>query len=105
MKVVGITAVSWGAGLLMGLFMGSFDSTTSFGIDVRRSSWSQLRQHYFGHGRYLKRHALHFSRFGLYIGLIESALEIIIGKQNFMSMGFAGGMAAWLQNIRAPFLG
>jgi len=40
----------------------------------------------------------------LYIGLIEIPLEIILGRQNFMSMGAAAGAAAWLQNIRAPFL-
>ena len=38
LKVVGITGVSYFFGLAMGMFMGSFDSTTSFGVDVRRSS-------------------------------------------------------------------
>ena len=42
-KVFGITVASYGFGMLMGMFMGSFDSTMSFGVDVRRSSWSQLR--------------------------------------------------------------
>ncbi len=79
-KLAGITGVSWLFGLGMGVFMGSFDSSMTFGVDVRRSSWAQLRQHYFGHGRYLKRHALHFSRFGLYIACIECGMEIIIGK-------------------------
>jgi len=39
----------------------------------------------------------------LYIGLLEVPMEIIIGKQNWMSMGVSAGLAAWFQNIRAPF--
>ena len=31
-------------------------------------------------------------------------MEILVGKQNFMTMGASAGMAAWLQNIRAPFI-
>jgi len=40
----------------------------------------------------------------MYIGLIEIPFEIIIGKNNFMSMGCAAGLSAWFQNVRAPFL-
>ena len=90
-------------GLVIGVFMGSFDSTMSFGIDVRRSNWSQLRQHYFGHGRYLRRQMLHMGKFGFYIAAVESAFEIIVGKPNFLTMGLAGGLAAYLQNTKVAF--
>ena len=95
-KVAVITIGSAGFGVGMGVLMGSFEYNMTMGVDNNRSGWSQARQHYFGYGRFLKRQALHFSRFGLYIGLIEIPLEILIGKQNWMSMLFSGGMAAWL---------
>jgi hypothetical protein len=31
-------------------------------------------------------------------------MEIIVGKQNWMTMFCSAGLAAWFQNIRAPFL-
>jgi len=31
-------------------------------------------------------------------------MELIVGKQNCLTMGGSAGMAAWLQNVRAPFL-
>jgi len=103
-KVAMITGASAVFGLGLGVFMGSFEYNMSGAVDTNRNGWSQARQHYFGYWRFLKRQALHFSRFGLYIGLIEIPLEIILGRQNFMSMGAAAGLAAWLQNVRAPFL-
>ena len=103
-RVAVITVASAGFGLAMGVFMGSFEYNMTMGIDNNRSGWSQLRQHYFGYWRFLKRQSLHFSRFGLYIGLIDIPLEILVGRQNFMTMGASAGLAAWFQNVRAPFL-
>ena len=103
-KVAMITIASAGFGFGMGMLMGSFEYNMTMGVDNTRGGWSQVRQHYFGYWRFLKRQALHFSRFGLYIGLLEVPMEIIVGKQNFMTMGASAGMAAWLQNIRAPFI-
>ena len=104
LKVVMITGASAVFGLGMGVVMGSFEYNMTMGVDTNRSGWSQLRQHYFGYWRFLKRQALHFARFGLYIGLIDIPMEMIIGKQNWMSSFFAGGMAAWLQNVKSPFI-
>ena len=104
LKVAMMTIASAGFGVAMGLFTASFEYNMTMGVDTSRSSWSQVRQTYFGYLRSLKRQALHFSRFGLYIGLIELPLEIIVGKQNFMTMFVSAGLAAWFQNIRAPFL-
>jgi hypothetical protein len=91
-----ITVGSAVFGFGMGVFMSSFEYNMASGIDTSRGGWSQVRQHYFGYWRFLKRQSLHFSRFGLYIGLVEIPLEIITGRQNFLTSGFAGGMAAWL---------
>ena len=104
MKVGLITVASAGFGFAMGMFMGSYEHNMTSLIDNNRGGWSQVRQHYFGYWRMLKRQALHFSRFGLYIGLIEIPLELVMGKPNWMSGAFAGGMAAWLQNVRGPFI-
>ena len=103
-KVAMITVASAGFGLIMGIFMGSFEYNMNIGVDTSKSGWSQVRQHYFGYWRYLKRQALHFSRFGLYIGLIDIPLEIVVGKQNWLTMAFGAGMAGWLQHIRSPFI-
>uniref|UniRef100_A0A7S3CM59 Uncharacterized protein n=1 Tax=Strombidium rassoulzadegani TaxID=1082188 RepID=A0A7S3CM59_9SPIT len=104
MKLTMMTVGSAVFGFGMGIFMGSFEYNMTMGIDTNRGGWSQVRQHYFGYWRFLKKQSLHFARFGLYIGLIEVPMEIIVGKPNFLTIGFAGGMAAWLQNIRAPFI-
>ena len=79
-KVAMITGASAVFGIGMGIFMGSFEYNMAMGVDTNRNGWSQVRQHYFGYWRFLKRQALHFSRFGMYIGLIELPLEIILGK-------------------------
>ena len=102
-KVAIITIASAFFGLGMGMIMGSFEFNMTMGIDTNRSSWSQFRQHYYGYWRFLKRQSLHFSRFGLYIGLIELPMELIVGKQNCLTMGSSAGMAAYLQNVKAPF--
>ena len=94
-KVAMITFASAGFGIGMGIIMGSFEYNMTMGVDTNRGGWSQVRQHYFGYWRFLKRQSLHFSRFGLYIGLVEIPLEIIVGRQNFLTMGFSAGMAAW----------
>ena len=101
MAIAGVAGCAFG--FVMGIFMGSFDSTMSFGVDVRRSNWSQLRQHYFGHGRYLRRQMIHMGKFGLYIAVLEGAFEIVVGKPNFLTMALAGGFAGYLQNVRAAF--
>jgi hypothetical protein len=79
-KVAMITFASAFFGLGMGMIMGSFEFNMTMGIDNNRSTWSQFRQHYFGYWRFLKRQSLHFSRFGLYIGLLELPMELIVGK-------------------------
>jgi hypothetical protein len=96
LKVAMITVASAFFGLGMGMLMGSFEFNMTMGIDTNRGGWSQMRQHYYGYWRFLKRQSLHFSRFGLYIGLIEIPLEIMYGRQNCMTMGASAGMAAWL---------
>ena len=45
----------------------------------------------------MKRQGLHFARFGLYIGLLEIPLELIIGRLNTPVVFFSGGLAAALQ--------
>ena len=53
-----------------------------------------MKQHFFGYGRFLKRQALHFSKFGLYISLIELPLELVLGRVNAPAIFFSGGAAA-----------
>ena len=55
MKVFMITTVSAGFGILMGFFMSSFEFNSSMGVDVNRSTRSQLKQHFFGYTRFLKK--------------------------------------------------
>jgi len=80
LKVGMITVASAFFGLGMGMLMGSFEFNMTMGIDTNRGGWSQMRQHYYGYWRFLKRQSLHFSRFGLYIGLLELPLEIMYGR-------------------------
>ena len=91
-----ITVGSAGFGALMGMFMSSFEFSSSMNIDTNRSTSSQLKQHYFGFGRFLKRQALHFARFGFFIGLIEIPIELVVGRVNALGVFFSGGMAAVL---------
>lgn len=91
----------------MGMFMSSFEFSSSMNIDTNRSTSSQLKQHYFGFGRFLKRQALHFARFGFFIGLIEIPIELVVGRVNALGVFVSGGLAACLQNRYtgfAPFL-
>ena len=62
------------------MLMSSNEYNMNVGIDHSRTHSSQTRQHFFGYWRSMKRQALHFSRFGLYIGLIEIPMEMIVGK-------------------------
>ena len=96
-KVVLITGASAGFGILMGFIMSSFEFNQSRVIDTNRSSYSQLKQHFFGYSRFLKRQALHFARFGLYISLLEIPMELIFGRVNAPAIFLSGGGAAVLQ--------
>jgi hypothetical protein len=73
-----ITGASAGFGIFMGLLMSSFEHNSTMAVDTSRNTKSQLKQHFFGYGRFLKRQALHFAKFGLYISLIELPIELVI---------------------------
>ena len=77
-KIVMITGASAGFGIFMGLLMSSFEHNSTMAVDTSRNTKSQLKQHFFGYGRFLKRQALHFAKFGLYISLIELPIEMVI---------------------------
>ena len=76
-KIVMITGASAGFGIFMGLLMSSFEHNSTMVVDTSRSTKSQLKQHFFGYGRFLKRQALHFAKFGLYISLLELPIELV----------------------------
>ena len=97
LKVFLITGASAGFGILMGFIMSSFEFNQSRVIDTNRSSSSQLKQHFHGYTRFLKRQSLHFARFGLYISLLEIPMEIIFGRVNSPAIFLSGGGAAALQ--------
>ena len=103
MKLILITGGSAGFGALMALFMSSFEFNSSMNIDTSRSTRSQLKQHFFGYGRFLKRQSLHFARFGFYIGLIELPIELIVGRVNALGVFASGGLAAVLQSRYTGF--
>ena len=102
LKMVGkcalITIASGGFGFLMGLIMSSFEFNRQMQIDTDRSTRSQLKQQFFGYGRFLKRQSLGFMKFGFYISLIEIPLEIALGKITTPAVFFSGGLAAVLLN-------
>ena len=77
-KIAMITGASAGFGIFMGLLMSSFEHNSTMVVDTSRSTKSQLKQHFFGYGRFLKRQALHFAKFGLYISLLELPIELVI---------------------------
>jgi hypothetical protein len=77
LKVGLITVASAGFGVAMGLIMSSFETNAMHVVDTNRNTRSQLKQHFWGYGRFLKRQALHFAKFGLYISLIELPLELV----------------------------
>ena len=76
-KVALITGASAGFGIFMALLMSSFEHNSTMVVDTSRNTKSQLKQHFFGYGRFLKRQSLHFAKFGLYISLIEIPIEIV----------------------------
>ena len=96
-KVGLITTASAGFGFAMGFIMSGFEFNSSRAINTDRTSRSQLKQHFFGYARFLKKQSLHFARFGLYISLIELPLEIVMGRLNAPAIFFSGGLAAVLQ--------
>ena len=98
-----ITFASAGFGVMMGFIMSSFEFNRQMTIDTDRSTRSQLKQQFFGYGRFLKRQALGFMKFGFYISLIEIPLELAMGKITAPAMLFSGGMAAVLLEFRGTF--
>lgn len=55
LKVALITGASAGFGMFMGLLMSSFEYNQMQAIDHNRSSRSQLKQHFYGYGRFMKK--------------------------------------------------
>ena len=111
-KVGLITLASSGFGFAMGFIMSGFEFNSTRVVNTDRTSRSQLKQHFFGYARFLKKQSLHFARFGLYISLLELPLEIILGRLNTPVIFFSGGMAACLQvrytgfaNFASAFMG
>ena len=95
-KILLITGGSAVFGAGMGMIMSSFEFNSSRVINTDKSSSNQIKQHFFGYSRFLKRQALHFARFGLYISLIEIPLELVLGRINSPAIFFSGGLAAVL---------
>ena len=98
-----ITFASAGFGVMMGLIMSSFEFNRQMNIDTDRSTRSQLKQQFFGYGRFLKRQALGFMKFGFYISIIEIPLELALGRITTPAVFFSGGMAAVLLEYRGTF--
>ena len=93
-KIALITLASAGFGFFMGLIMSSFEFNRQMHIDTDRSTRSQLKQQFYGYGRFLKKQSLGFMKFGFYISLIELPLEIALGKITAPAVFFSGGLAA-----------
>ena len=97
MKVV----MSAGGGLVLGagmaMMMSSFEFNSTMGIDTDRSGRSQLKQHFHGYSRFLKRQSLHWAKFGLYITLLDIPLELIVGRPSIPASFVSGGLAAAMQ--------
>ncbi len=49
-KIVLMTGASAGFGVVMGMFMSSFEFNSTMGVDTDRSTKSQLKQHFHGYG-------------------------------------------------------
>ena len=96
-KVCLITGASAGFGFAMGFIMSGFEFNSTRVVNTDRTSHSQLKQHFFGYSRFLKKQSLHFARFGLCIALIEVPIEIVCGKLNAPAIFFSGGLAAVCQ--------
>ncbi|CAI2381831.1 unnamed protein product [Moneuplotes crassus] len=95
-----VTFASAGFGFFMGLIMSSFEFNRQMHIDTDRSTRSQLKQQFFGYGRFLKRQSLGFMKFGFYISLIEIPLELAFGKITTPAIILSGGLAAVLLQPR-----
>ena len=93
-KIGLITGASAGFGFAMGFIMSGFEFNSTRAVNTDKTSRSQLKQHFFGYARFLKKQSLHFARFGLYISLIELPLEIIMGRLNSPAIFVSGGLAA-----------
>ena len=111
-KIFLITGASAVFGFALGFIMSGFEFQSTRVINTDRTSRSQLKQHFFGYSRFLKKQSLHFARFGLFISLLEIPLEIVNGRVNAPVIFFSGGMAAVLQqrykgfgNAFSAFLG
>ena len=102
-KIALITAASGGFGVMMGLVMSSFEFNHTMQIDTDRSTKSQLKQQFHGYGKFLKKQALSFMKFGWYISILEIPLEISLGKISTPVVFFSGGMAACLLNPKGTF--
>ena len=96
-KIAMITCASAGFGFAMGFIMSGFEFNSTRVVNTDRTSRSQLKQHFFGYSRFLKKQSLHFARFGLYISLLELPLEIVVGKLNTPAIFVSGGLAACFQ--------
>lgn len=55
MKIAMMTGASAVFGVVMGMFMSSFEFNSTMGVDTDRSTKSQLKQHFHGYGQFLKR--------------------------------------------------
>ena len=95
-----VTVASAGFGFFMGLIMSSFEFNRTMHIDTDRSTRSQLKQQFFGYGRFLKKQSLGFMKFGFYISLLEIPLELAFGKISTPAVVVSGGLAAVLLNPR-----
>ena len=93
-KIGLITCASAGFGFAMGFIMSGFEFNSTRVVNTDRTSRSQLKQHFFGYSRFLKKQSLHFARFGLYISLLELPLEIVLGRLNTPAIFVSGGLAA-----------
>ena len=95
-----MTVASAGFGFFMGLIMSSFEFNRQMHIDTDRSTRSQLRQQFFGYGRFLKKQSLGFMKFGFYISVLEIPLELAFGKISTPAVFVSGGLAAVLLDSR-----
>ena len=96
-KIGLITGASAGFGFAMGFIMSGFEFNSSRVVNTDVTSRAQLKQHFFGYARFLKKQSLHFARFGLYISLLELPLEIVLGRLNTPAIFISGGLAAVFQ--------
>ena len=91
---------SAGFGFFMGLIMSSFEFNRQMHIDTNTGTRSQLKQQFYGYGRFLKRQSLGFMKFGFYISILELPLELALGKLSAPAIFLSGGLAAVLVDPR-----